>query len=140
MRQSHPAPLSFSLGLVRGVCAGYYQSLLPAGPSRRYHCESFLGCLGPYHGGTWSAFACFFLHVIGLPPNAREVGLTASTRQNDFLTDRFFGTAAISLCSSPPSLLASQIVPTAATVRRRAAEAFISEQNLLRFLPRHRTC
>src|SRR5262249_44054445 len=33
----------------------------------------------------------------------------------------------------PPSLLASQIVPTAATYRRRAAEAFTSEQNLLRF-------
>src|SRR5215469_11643509 len=40
----------------------------------------------------------------------------------------------------PPSLLASQIVPTAATDRRRAAEAFTSEQNLLRFLRRHRTC
>src|SRR5262249_28053458 len=30
MRQSHPAPLCFSLRLVRGVSAGCYQSLLPA--------------------------------------------------------------------------------------------------------------
>ena len=74
MRRSRSAPLCFSLGLVRGVSAGCYQPLLPAGPSRRYLCESFLECLGPYHGGTWSAFACFFLHVIGLPPYTIEVG------------------------------------------------------------------
>ena len=40
----------------------------------------------------------------------------------------------------PPSLLASQIVPTAATYRPRAAEAFTSEQNMLRCLRMHRTC
>jgi len=40
----------------------------------------------------------------------------------------------------PPSLLASQIVPTAATYRRRAAEAFTSEQNMLRCLRMHRRC
>jgi len=101
MRRSHPALLCFSRSFVRGVFAGCYQPLLPAGPSRRYLCESFLGCLGPYHGGTWSAFACFFLHVIGLPPYTREVGLTASARQNDFSTDPLFGTAAIPLCSGP---------------------------------------
>src|ERR1700732_3493017 len=44
--------------------------------SRRYLCESFPECLGPCHGGTWSAPACFFPHVIGLPPYAIEVGLT----------------------------------------------------------------
>jgi hypothetical protein len=40
----------------------------------------------------------------------------------------------------PPSLLASPIVPTAATYRRRAAEAFTSEQNMLRCLRMHRIC
>jgi hypothetical protein len=40
----------------------------------------------------------------------------------------------------PPSLLASQIVPTAATYRRRAAEVFTSEQNMLRYLRMHRIC
>jgi hypothetical protein len=84
-----------------GVYAGCYQPLLPAGPSRRYLCESFPGCLDPCHGGTWSACACFFLHVIGLPPYTIEVGFPAFARQNDFLTDLFFETAVISLCSGP---------------------------------------
>src|SRR5215469_14566089 len=101
MRRSRSALPSFGLSLVRGVSAGCYQLLLPAGPSRRYLCESFLGCLGPYHGGTWGAFTCFFLHVIGLPPFTREVGFPASARQNDFLTDPIFETAAIPLCSGP---------------------------------------
>src|SRR5262249_41412965 len=74
MRRSHSALPSFGLGLVRGVSASCYQPLLPAGPSPRYLCESSLGFLGPYPGGTWSAFACFFLHVIGLPPYTIEVG------------------------------------------------------------------
>ena len=74
MRRSRSTLPSFGLSLVRGVSAGCYQPLLPAGPSRRYLCESFLGCLDPCHGGTWSAFACFFLHVIGLPPFTIEVG------------------------------------------------------------------
>jgi hypothetical protein len=38
----------------------------------------------------------------------------------------------------PSALLASQIVPTAATYRRRAAEAFTSELNMLRCLRMHR--
>ena len=74
MRRSRSALPSFGLCLVRGVSAGCYQPLLPAGPSRRYLCESFLSCLDPYPGGTWSACACFFLHVIGLPPYTIEVG------------------------------------------------------------------
>ena len=40
----------------------------------------------------------------------------------------------------PPVLLASQIVPTAATYRRKAAEAFTSEQNMRRCLRMHRIC
>src|ERR1039457_2067140 len=39
-------------GLVQGVLAGCYQPLLPMGSSRRYLCESFLGCLVPYPGGS----------------------------------------------------------------------------------------
>src|SRR5262249_28053459 len=89
-----PTPRSRSLCRLLPVPAA-------GGPSRRYLCESFLGCLGPYPGGTWSAFACFFLHDIGLPPFTIEVCFPASSRQNDFLTDRNFGTAAIPLCSGP---------------------------------------
>src|SRR5262249_3124055 len=73
MRRSHSALPSFGLSLVQGVSAGCYQPLLPAGPSRRYLCESFPGCLDPCHGGTWSAYACFFLPVIGLPPSTIAV-------------------------------------------------------------------
>jgi len=40
----------------------------------------------------------------------------------------------------PPSLLASQIVPTAASVPCWAAEACTSEQNVRRYLRTHRTC
>src|ERR1039458_5171513 len=52
IRQSHLALLAFGLGLVQEVFAGCYQPLLPTGSSRRYLCESFLGCLVPCHGGT----------------------------------------------------------------------------------------
>jgi hypothetical protein len=75
IRRSRSALPYFGLSLVRGVSAGCYQPLLPAAPSRRYLCESFPGCLGPCHGGpAESAHACFFLHVIGLPPHAIKVG------------------------------------------------------------------
>jgi hypothetical protein len=168
------------------------------GPSRRYLCESFLGCLVPYHGGPTE---CVYLF---LPPchrpSPREVWvgfplLSANTTSHGGV----FAAADISLCSGlrvcssprsflplhkmpqgsrdfyiraeraslPPHapdmlavriqaidgartctlldsqhcrLLPSQIVPTAATYRRRAAEAFTSEQNMLRCLRMHRTC
>jgi hypothetical protein len=45
-----------------------------------------------------------------------------------------------SLDSQHCRLLPSPIVPTAATYRRRAAEAFTSEQNMLRCLRMHRIC
>jgi hypothetical protein len=87
--------------LVRGVSAGCYQPLLRAGPSRRYLCESFPGCLGPCHGGPVECICLF------LPPRHRPFPvhyrgrLPACPRQYDFTTDLFFGTAAISLCSGP---------------------------------------
>ncbi len=37
-------------------------------------CESFPECLGPVTSVPWSAPACFFLHVLGLPPYTIEVG------------------------------------------------------------------
>ena len=74
IRQSRSALPYFGLSLVRGVSAGCYQPLLPAGPSRRYLCESFPGCWAPVTAVPRSAYACFFLHVIGLPPYTIEVG------------------------------------------------------------------
>src|SRR5215831_17331667 len=78
---------------------------------------------------TWSACACFFLHVIGLPPYTIEVGFPAFARQNDFLTDPFFETAVISLCSGPQVLLTPQIVPTAAAHRLWAAGASVRAEH-----------
>jgi hypothetical protein len=62
IRQSHLALLASAIGLVQEVFAGCYQPLLPTGSSRRYLCESFLGCLVPCDGGTTK---CIYLF---LPP------------------------------------------------------------------------
>jgi len=56
----------------------------------------------PVTAVPWSASACFFLHVIGLPPFTIEVGFPLIPVENDFTTDPFFETAAIPLCSGPP--------------------------------------
>src|SRR6516225_9526674 len=49
--------------------------LLPApaasGTFPTLFCESFLRCLSPCPGGPLSAFAWFFLRVIGLPPQRK---------------------------------------------------------------------
>jgi hypothetical protein len=104
LRTHSPIPLallSFGLGLVRGVSAGCDQPLLLAGPSRRYLCESFPECLGPCHGGPVEC-TCLFLPPRHRPSPVHYRGrLPALTRQNDFMTDPLFETAAISLCSGP---------------------------------------
>jgi hypothetical protein len=101
IRQSRSALPYFGLSLVPGVSAGCNQPLLPAGPSRRYLCESFLGCLGPCHGGSAECL-CLFLPSRQRPSPVHYRGrLPACSRQNDFMTDPFFETAAISLCSGP---------------------------------------
>jgi len=101
IRRSRSALLSFGLSLVRGVSAGCYQPLLPAGPSRRYLCESFPACLGPCHGGPVECI-CLFLPPRHRPSPVHYRGrLPAFPRPNDFMTDRLFETAAISLCSGP---------------------------------------
>jgi hypothetical protein len=74
-------------------------SALSAAP---YLCESFPECLGPYHGGPVECI-CLFLPPRHRPSPVHYRGrLPALTRQNDFMTDRLFETAAISLCSGPP--------------------------------------
>src|SRR5713101_1604947 len=140
IRQSRSALPYFGLSLVRGVSAGCYQPLLPAGLSRRYLCESFPGCLGPCHGG-FAECICLFL-----PPRHRPSPRTLSRSASRLSpSKRFHDGSLFRDCSHffmfrPPSLLASQIVPTAATYRRTAAEAFTSEQNMRRYLRMHRIC
>jgi hypothetical protein len=53
--------------LVRWGFAGCYQPLLGDGPSRRYLCGSFPGCLDPYPGCPRGALARFFPRDVGLP-------------------------------------------------------------------------
>src|SRR5216684_6185045 len=116
IRQSRLALLSFGLSLVQEVSAGCFQPLLPPGSSRRYLCESFLGCLVPYHGGPTG---CVYLF---LPPchrpSPREVWvgfplLSANTTSRGGV----FEAADISLCSglrvcsSPRSFLPLLKVP-----------------------------
>src|SRR5215831_7600480 len=87
---------------------------------------------------TWSACACFFLHVIGLPPYTIEVGFPAFARQNDFLTDPFFETAVISLCSGPQVCSPPRSFPPQRLIAS-GQPGLLSEQNMLRFLRMHRT-
>ncbi len=86
--QTHaPIPstlLSFGLSLVRGVSAGCYQPLLPAGPSRRYLCESFPGCLGPCHGGPVECICLF------LPPRSSAFPRTLSRSASRFSPSKRF--------------------------------------------------
>ena len=106
-------PSVFSL--VRGVFAGRSQPLLPTGSSRRYLCESFLGCLIPYPGGSTKCFY-LFLPLWHRPSPKKETG-----RLPQFLANTTFREAGFRGCRyffmfRPPSLLVSQIVPTAAVL------------------------
>ena len=63
--------------------------------------KSFLGCLGPCHDASTEC-TCLFLPPRHRPSPVPYRGrLPAFPRRNDFPTDLFFGTAAISLCSGP---------------------------------------
>ena len=94
-----PALPSFGLSLVRGVFTGCYQPRLRGGSSRRYLCESFLGCSAPYHGGTPECFCLFLPLVSSAFPRYQFGRLPASIRQNDFSAGTIFEAAGISLCS-----------------------------------------
>src|SRR4029450_9034273 len=75
--------------LAREVFAGCYQPLLPMGSSRRYLCESFLGCLVPYHGGITECI-CRFLPPCHRPSPTEEMGqLTRVNPRTRFFAERF---------------------------------------------------
>ena len=102
-------------GLVRGVCAGCYQSLLPPGLSRRYLYESFLRCLSPYPGGP-SECMCLVLPQSHRPSlQEGRVGFPLLSA-NTIFRGPCFEAAAISLCSDlrdclpPRSFLPLQIL------------------------------
>ena len=101
-------------------------------------CESFLRCPSPYPGGLLSAFAWFFPSSSAFPI-IRLGRLPASFREHDFSRGGFRGCSYF-IMFRPPSLLASQIVPTAAGSPAGQPRLFTSEQNVRRYLRTHRTC
>jgi hypothetical protein len=118
LRTHSPIPLpllSFSLSLVQEVFAGCYQPLLPPGSSRRYLCESFLGCLVPCHGGSTKCIYLFLPPCHRPSPTEAWVGFplkpaNTTSRGSVFRGCRHF------FMFRPPSLLVSQVVPTAAHI------------------------
>ena len=83
-------PSVFSL--VRGVFTGRFQPLLPTGSSRRYLCESFLGCLIPYPGGSTKCLY-LFLPLWHRPSPKKETG-----RLPQFLANTTFREAGFRGC------------------------------------------
>jgi len=139
MRRSHLALPHFSNCLVREVFAGCYQPLLPPGSSRRYLCESFLGCLVPCHGGPTECMYLFLPPCHRPSPTGVWVGLPASTREHDFPRSVFSRLQTfLNVQASEFAHLPDRSYPCAYC--RRAAEAFTSEQNMLRYLRMHRIC
>jgi len=117
MRRSPLALLSFGHSLVRKALAGYYQPLLPAGSSRRYLCESFLGCLVPCHGGPTECTYLFLPPCLRPSPTGVWVGFPLSPA-NTTLRGAFFEAADISslcsglrVCSPPRSFLPLRVQP-----------------------------
>ena len=102
------SPLLRPFGLVRGVFAGCYQPLLLPGFSRRYLCESFLGCLVPCPGGPTDCL-CLFLRLCHRPtPGPQRIGFPLLPAKQLFRGSHF-ETADIPLRSSlrvcsPPRL------------------------------------
>ena len=106
------SPLLRPFGLVREVFAGCYQPLLLPGFSRRYLCESFLRCLVPYPGRSHRVHLPVSSSVSSAFPKWRLGRLPALFREHDFSRACFRGCRHF-IMFRPPSLLASQIVPTA---------------------------
>jgi hypothetical protein len=140
IRQSQRALLYFGFASLKESSQVVYQSLLPAGPSRRYLRESFLGCLIPYPGGPT---ACIYLF---LPPCHRPYPTTALGRlpASDPLETTSCG-AGISGRQIFLYVQASKFTcppdrPYRCAYCRRAAGALTSGQNVLRCLRTHRIC
>ncbi len=134
MRQTHPALPSFSDCLVRGVLAGCYQPLLPAGSSRRYLCQSFLRCLGPCHDGLQVACTCYFPCNIGLP----QKGYGSAYREHPLkrlLSGRSFRSCSHFFMFRPLSLLATLVAPTTAVPCRADSGFYARAHHAL--LPPH---
>jgi hypothetical protein len=139
MRQSRLPLLYFGFSLVGGVFAGCYQPLLPAGPSRRYLCESFPRCLAPCSGGPKEC-SCLFL-----PPCHRPSPIQDGSASHYLPRTRLFTVAfrscRHSLMFRPLVLLTSPIVPTSAVLCPLGSrDFFLSGHTVLRYLRTFRIC
>jgi len=88
------SPAASSLGLGRRVFAGCCQPLLRVGPSRRYLCGSFPGCLDPYPGSPHGARARSFPWGYGLPC-VRTRSALSFVPHGDFSAGSYFEAAVI---------------------------------------------
>ena len=132
-----PFPSLWS-NLVLLIFAGCYRPLLAIGPSRRYLCESFPRCLGPYHDGLQVALTCYFPCSIGLPQ--KSIGRrTVKFRSSDFTAEGIFEVAAISLCSGLSVCLPPWSLPPLQFPAGRFV-TFTSEHVMLRYLRMPRIC
>jgi hypothetical protein len=140
MRQSQQALPYFGFASLEESLQVVFQSLLPAGPSRRYLRESFLGCLIPYSGGP-TACLYLFLPLCHRPsPIETWVGFPRTIRLKRLLAGRKFRSGRYFFMFKPPSLHCPPGRPYRCAYCCRAAGAFTSGQSMLRYLRMHRIC
>jgi len=127
------SPLLRPFGLVRGVFAGCYQPLLPAGSSRRYSANLSSDAWSHAPAVPQTACTCFFACVIGLPLGRRGLASRFYPRNN-------FSAEVISRLQTFLYVQASEFArPPGCSYRcaygHRAAEAFRSGQNVASLPP-----
>jgi hypothetical protein len=120
-----PVPSHRLVRLGRRVFAGCGQPLLGAGPSRRYLCGPFGGCLDPYPGGPPGALARFFPGDIGLPP-VRTGSAPHNDPHSDFRAELYFGAAVSRFASGLHVCSPSRSLPPRGPKASRAARALTS--------------
>ena len=138
MRQSRWLSCPSVIHLVPGVSAGCCQPLLPTASSRLYSANLSSDAWSPTPTVPSSAFACFFLKVIGLPKGTKG----SASR---FYRERDFSAGYFSRLQTFLYVQASEFARLPDRSHRckcscRAAEAFTSGLIVLRCLCAHRIC
>ena len=108
-----------------------------SGPSRRYLCQSFTGCLDPYPGCLRGALTRFFPRSFGLPQVENGSAL-ATTRTATSVRNIFRG-CSHSLMFKPLACLPPRSLPPMRCCCM-AAMASTSEHRMGRYLPILRIC
>ena len=133
--------------LVTGVFAGCCESLLENGPSRRYLCESFPGCLDPYPGGFLRCTYPFLpIGTSAFPPLGQD-RLPTIFRTTTSVRGSNFGAGfpepegigrGIPLCSGLRVCLPPRSFLPLWLYVHRTAVTFTSEQHMVCYLPMRR--